>query len=214
MLCGNSRFYVAQSPKQGRRHFRTETFLHHNKPMKNTSSIFNSILPLRGSGKATIPLAALLALLSTVNSQLSTAHAQGTGFTYQGHLANGGNPVTGLYDFTNALYNASSGGAQVGSTITLTAVPVTNGLFTVLLDFDGVFNGTAYWLQIGVRSNGVGSYVALSPRQQLTPTPYAVTAENLDGTVLASQLSGTLPSGLLSGTCTGRGDTEQRQRQL
>ncbi|MGD0258878.1 MAG: hypothetical protein ABSD29_03540 [Verrucomicrobiota bacterium] len=166
--------------------------------MKKTSNILNIILPLRGSGKATIPLAAVLLL-----SFAGTAQAQGTGFTYQGQLENGGNPVTGLYDFTNALYNASSGGAQVGSTITLTAVPVTNGLFTVLLDFDGVFNGTAYWLQIGVRSNGVGSYVALSPRQELTPTPYAITAENLDGTVLASQLTGTLPSGLLSGTYSG-----------
>jgi len=35
----------------------------------------------------------------------------------------------------------------------LTAVPVTNGLFTVLLDFGSVFNSTPYYLQIGVRSN-------------------------------------------------------------
>jgi len=163
--------------------------------MKNTANVFKIILPLLGSGKATIPLAALLML-----SFAGTALAQGTAFTYQGHLENGGNPATGLYDFTSALYNASSGGAQVGSTITLPAVPVTNGLFSVLLDFGAVFNGTTYWLQIGVRSNGVGSYVALNPRQELTPTPYAITAENLDGTLLASQLTGILPSTLLSGT--------------
>ncbi len=131
---------------------------------------------------------------------VASAFSQGPAFTYQGKLESGGTPVTGLYDFTNALYNASSGGSQVGSTVTLTAVPVTNGLFTVLLDFGSVFNGTAYWLQMGVRSNGVGSYVPLSPRQELTPTPYAITAENLDGTLLASQLTGTLPSGVLSGT--------------
>jgi hypothetical protein len=34
-----------------------------------------------------------LALLSTLNSQLSTAHAQGTAFSYQGRLASGGNPA-------------------------------------------------------------------------------------------------------------------------
>jgi hypothetical protein len=32
-------------------------------------------------------------LLSTLNSQLSTAHAQGTAFSYQGRLASGGNPA-------------------------------------------------------------------------------------------------------------------------
>jgi hypothetical protein len=123
----------------------------------------------------------------------SLGFSQGTAFTYQGQLESGGNPVTGLYDFTNALYNASSGPAQVGPTVTHLAVPVTNGLFTVLLDFGAVFNGTSYWLQIGVRSNGVGSYVPLSPRQELTPAPYAITAQNLTGLLPSGGLSGTYP---------------------
>jgi hypothetical protein len=97
---------------------------------------------------------------------------------------------------TFALYNASSGGAQVGSTVTDLGLGVTNGLFMVILDFGGVYNGTSYWLQIGVRTNGAVSYTPLTPRQQLTPTPYAITAENVDGPVSASQLSGTLGSGL------------------
>ena len=128
--------------------------------------------------------------------------AQGTAFTYQGNLNNGGSPVTGLYDFTFAIETTTSGASQVGSTLTETAVGVTNGLFTVTLDFDGgvPFNGSIYYLQIGVRTNGAPTFAPLSPRQQLTPTPYAITAENVDGTVLASQLAGTLPSGLFSGT--------------
>jgi hypothetical protein len=134
-------------------------------------------------------LAAICGLMLTT----CLGFSQGTAFTYQGQLESGGSPVTGLYDFTNALYNASSGGAQVGSTVTLLAVPVTNGLFTVILDFGAVFNGTSYWLQIGVRSNGVGSYVALSPRQELTPTPYAIAAENLIGLLPSGGLSGTYP---------------------
>jgi hypothetical protein len=128
--------------------------------------------------------------------------AQGTAFTYQGNLNSGGSPVTGLYDLTFEAYTVSSGGSQVGNTYTNLAVGVTNGLFTATVDFDGSapFNGSTYYLQIGVRTNGVGSFQPLTPRQQITPTPYAITAENLDGTVLASQLTGSLPSGLLSGT--------------
>jgi hypothetical protein len=126
--------------------------------------------------------------------------AQGTAFTYQGLLSESNGPANGSYDLTFKLFNASSGGTQAGSTITDTAASVSNGLFTVILDFGAHFDGTTYWLELGVRSNGVGSFSTLTPRQELTPTPYAVTAENLDGTLLASQLTGTLPSGLLSGS--------------
>jgi len=49
---------------------------------------------------------------------------------------------------------------------------------------------------IQVETNGASSYTILFPRQQLTPTPYAIyseTASNLTGTLPVSQLSGTLP---------------------
>ena len=138
----------------------------------------------------------LMAICPLLSAICISASAQGTAFTYQGRLDGGGSPVTGLYDFTNALYNASSGGAQAGSTITLTAVPVTNGLFTVILDFGaGVFNGTTHWLQIGVRTNGGAAFTGLSPRQELTPTPYAIFAEGAN----AAGLTGTIPAGDLTG---------------
>ena len=41
----------------------------------------------------------------------------------------------------------------------------------------GVFTGTIYWLQIDVRTNGGAGFAALSPRQELTPTRYAIFAE-------------------------------------
>jgi hypothetical protein len=135
-------------------------------------------------------------LLSCLLTAPTAIRAQGTAFTYQGQLQSGASPATGLYDMTFALFNANSGGAQVGPTITDLAVPVTNGLFMVILDFGSVYNGTTYWLQIGVRTNGALLYNPLSPRQQLTPTPYAITAENIDGPVAVTQLSGTLPLGL------------------
>ena len=48
-----------------------------------------------------------------------------------------------------------------------------------MLDFGtGVFNGTSYWLQVGVRTNGNGSFISLTPRQPISPVPYAIYAEN------------------------------------
>jgi hypothetical protein len=58
---------------------------------------------------------------------------------------------------------------------------VTNGLFQAMLDFGaGAFNGANRWLEIAVRSNGVGNFVVLSPRQEVTPTPYASVANGLN----------------------------------
>jgi len=57
---------------------------------------------------------------------------------------------------------------------------VTNGLFSVTLDFgSAAFDGSVRWLDIGVRTNGRGAdYAPLAPRQPVTPTPYAIHAWN------------------------------------
>ena len=107
----------------------------------------------------------------------------GTGFTYQGQLKNNSSLVNGSCDFLFSLWDQSgsgappSGGLQVGDTLTQTNVPVTNGLFNVVLDFGGyAFQGNARWLQIAVRcpTGGATSYTVLSPRQPLWATPYAL----------------------------------------
>jgi hypothetical protein len=104
----------------------------------------------------------------------------GTGFTYQGKLTDGGTPANGTYDFEFKLYDALIGGSQVGSTVTQGDVTVTAGLFTVQLDFGNIFDGTALWLEIGVRPGAsVGVYTALTPRQQLSATPYAIYASKV-----------------------------------
>ena len=121
----------------------------------------------------------LLTLLSTINHPLS-ASAQGTAFTYQGRFNDGANPATGSYDFRFALYDAPNpSGTLVGGPLNISATAISNGIFTVTLDFGAVFNGADRWLEIMARTNGAGSFVTLSPRQKLTPTPYAITAENL-----------------------------------
>ena len=139
----------------------------------------------------------MFGLLSTLNLQPKTAFAQGTAFTYQGQLQNNGSFASGTYNLTFSLYTNGTGGSAVAGPVTNSALSVTNGLFTVLVDFGpGVFNGATNWLEIGVRTNGNGAFTTLSPRQQLTPTPYAIFAEGTS----AAGISGTLPAANLGGT--------------
>ncbi len=118
---------------------------------------------------------------ATPQGEAAIQAAVGTAFTYQGRLTDGGNPANGTYDFQFKLFDAASGGTQVGSTVTVDDVTVTDGLFTVQLDFDsGAFDGNARWLEIGVRpGSSTGSYTTLSPRQALTPAPYALALPGL-----------------------------------
>ena len=128
--------------------------------------------------------------------------AQGTAFTYQGQLNDGGAPANGSYDLTFTLFNTNVTGTALAGPLTNSATAVSNGLFTVTLDFSNRFDGTSRWLQIGVRTNGAAGFATLSPRQQLTPTPYAIfanTASNLSGTLPAAQLAGTLPGSAFVG---------------
>ena len=112
----------------------------------------------------------------------ASGFAQGTAFTYQGHLAENESAATGLYDIRFGLYANAVGGAASGPLLTNMAVGVTNGLFLVNPDFGNVFDGTAYWLEVGVRTNGsTGNFVTLTPRQALTAVPYAVRAASGSG---------------------------------
>jgi hypothetical protein len=149
-------------------------------------------------------LLVVLVLLSTLNLQLSTVFAQGTAFTYQGRLNDGGAPANGNYDLRFAIYNAVTNGNTISISLTNSAVAVSNGLFVTTLDFgSAVFTGQACWLDMGVRTNGsTNAFTVLVPRQQLTPTPYAIfanSASNLVGSLSAAQLAGTLPASAFAG---------------
>jgi hypothetical protein len=136
----------------------------------------------------------LVAALFVIVCAPGNLFAQGTAFTYQGHLNAGGFPASGNYDLSFALYNAGLGGASVGGPITNAATVVSNGLFTTTLDFGAApFDGSARWLEIGVRTNGdTGDFALLSPRQFLASSPYAVRAgiaSAFTGAVADSQLT-------------------------
>ena len=100
----------------------------------------------------------------------------GTAFTYQGQLTDSGARANGNYDFQFALHDMSDSEDSIGPTLDKSTVAVSNGLFTVTLDFGtNAFTGEARWLGISVRSSdGSGEFTELMPRQPLTPAPYAL----------------------------------------
>ena len=112
---------------------------------------------------------------------VSYAEPMGTAFTYQGRLVDANSPADGMYDFEFKLYSSPDFPVLVGSTV-VDNLEVTDGYFTVQLDFGSdAFNGDARWLETGVRPGELedpNTYSDLSPRQELTSTPYAIYAEN------------------------------------
>jgi hypothetical protein len=109
----------------------------------------------------------------------SFAQAQTTAFTYHGRLNNGGAPAAGAYDMRFSVYDAESGGVLVGGPVAANGVNVANGLFTARIDFGaGIFTGPPRWLEISVRQGGSPNFQTLSPRQELTSSPYAIRAQS------------------------------------
>jgi hypothetical protein len=85
----------------------------------------------------------------------------------------------------------------------------TNGLFTTVVDFGAAFAGTSNWLQNAVSTNGANAFTTLAPRQQLTPVPYAITAENVAGGGIAGSYTNAITLNNshhnFTGTFTGNG---------
>jgi hypothetical protein len=105
----------------------------------------------------------------------TTTWAQTTAFNYQGRLTDMGNPVSGNYQFQFKLFDAATGGTQIGSTIPDVNLTVTQGVFNTQVDFGvSAFPGADRFLEISVRRNTGESYVLLSPRQQIASSPYSI----------------------------------------
>ena len=130
----------------------------------------------------------LITLLISAIFQLAV-NAQTTTFTYQGRLSDSSMQANGTYDLSFAVYDAPTGGSQIGTAITRPAVNVSNGVFTVQLDFGAnAFPGADRYLQIAVKRPSDTDYTVLIPRQQVTSTPYSIRALNATN---AANLGGT-----------------------
>lgn len=119
-------------------------------------------------------------LLAVLTASTAAAAPVGTGFTYQGKLILNGNPVNGPTTLRFRLFDALAGGNQVGGNILMVSVPVTDGMFTVVLNASSQFGPTAFkgdarWLEIAVCDDPLcSSSTVLSPRQEITAAPYAL----------------------------------------
>jgi hypothetical protein len=146
----------------------------------------------------------LLLCLLVVNSSSPAAAQDPTGgfsvqavvstaFIYQGQLSDTGGPVTGTCDFTFKLFDAATNGVQIGADVNANNTTVTNGSFSVELDFGDAFTGDARYLEVTVDC-GSGPTL-LSPRQELKPVPYAL------GLRPGAKIEGT--GAILTGVTTG-----------
>ncbi len=152
--------------------------------------------------KRTKVVAILVLGLMICATKVSAQTPLGTAFTYQGFLkdAKGGTPkpADGSYDFMFELYDDPNviDGNQVGSTIDINDLEVIDGYFTVLLDFGGgIFTGDARWLETTVAQSDGSDPCTLSPRQELTPTPYTLYALNAeDANTVDGHHAGNLPA--------------------
>ena len=130
--------------------------------------------------------------------------AQTTSFTYQGRLPDGATPANGVYEIQFTLWDAIAAGTQEPQpepiVITRTNVQVSAGAFTVQsLDFGAnAFPGGNRYLEISVRRKSSEPFTTLSPRQQISATPYAIRAMS------AAQADVALDSNKLGGIDAGQ----------
>ena len=132
----------------------------------------------------------LLHLLVLLIVGSTTTFGLGTAFIYHGALRSSSEASNGRYDLRFTLHTNASSGLPIGSTITNMNIAVSNGVFSTEVDFGpGVFDGTEYWLEIGVRTNDNSlAFTTLTPRQKLTPSPYASYAPNAGMATTASSV--------------------------
>ena len=131
----------------------------------------------------TLPATAIAAVPQTIN--------------YQGYLTDsGGNPVNSTVSMTFRIYSVPSGGTALW-TQTLSSVPVSNGVYNVVLGSTSPVNllfNEQYYLGVQAGTDG-----EMTPRQQLTGVPYAMRAKEADN---ADTLDG-VHAGALQNRVTG-----------
>src|SRR5688572_28008318 len=89
-------------------------------------------------------LVGLVGIVSAFAPPTGVAAPLGTGFNYQGRLAENGAAANGIFDLRFALYPEAMGGSPSASARTNAGVQVSNGLFTATLDFGtNVFSGAS-----------------------------------------------------------------------
>ena len=133
--------------------------------------------------------------------------AQTSEFTYQGKISDSGTPAA-TYDFQFRLFDAETGGVQIGAMQQRLGVPVSLGVFAVKLDLGaGAFDGANRWLEISLKRPSDGTFTTLSPRQPVNSAPYSIKSRSADTASDAAQLGGVPAAGYLRTNGDGSGLT-------
>jgi hypothetical protein len=108
----------------------------------------------------------LLAAAALIFVQAGFAQVPRT-MSYQGYYTKNGQPFTGSYQMIFKLYTVQSGGSQVWSQ-TFSSVPISKGVYSVVLDVSTITFDKQYWLETVINN------VISATRTQLTGVPYSL----------------------------------------
>lgn len=133
---------------------------------------------------STLVLTLSMMLMGHATTQTAAAQAVvSKRFTYQGYLERLGTPYTGTATVNFALCTQATG-LNTRDVATYTNVQVTNGQFTVLVDFGEtdlanapIYDGRELYLEVTI-DTGSGA-TRLTPRQLVQPAPYALSMPNV-----------------------------------
>lgn len=127
--------------------------------------------------------AAIVAITLYLAFCTTAAFSQNTEFSYQGFITDNNAPANGTYDIEFRLFDTLNGGVAL-ATQPQANVLVTNGVFSVVLDFGG-FPGAERFLEIAVRPAGGGSFTTLAPRSKILAVPLATRAQTAQNALAA-----------------------------
>lgn len=118
-------------------------------------------------------------------------------FSYQGYLEDSGSPLTGTADIVVTLIDDLNMDVETDTHLNVT---VTDGQFTILLDFNPAhFTGADYDLEFAVRSPaGAGAYTTLFPRTAIVSHPYSYHANTADTLITPATIQGNHPGRALT----------------
>lgn len=131
-----------------------------------------------------------LMLLAAASVGVSSVHAQTTSrstFSYQGRLTESGQGYTGPATFQCRLFTEETGGTIVAGPLVVPGT-VTNGVFSIPLDFGVIEPQGRRWAEIQVATPSHPAFQTLTPRQPVDVVPRAasaIRAESAEPFVLA-----------------------------
>lgn len=152
-------------------------------------------------------------VLSLILLTNCVAFAQTSEFTHQGKFPETGGTASGNYQMEFKLFDAPTGGNQIGTTISIASVSVTKSVFSVNLDFGvAAFPGADRFLEIAARKSSTDPFTILGPRQKITSAPYSIKSNSAEAATTATTAL-TADSAIIANTAT-RANTATNALQL